>query len=158
MEQPSFPDPENHITRQLSHTPPPRDMAHLPAQPRPNWVPKGSPEPQLRSTTSVGTWTSSVCLIRACQGKRDHLIKYKRERKERRDIRECEGEADYSLIIDASKYNEFFRHGMVTLDKFRVPSCVPSLILLLNLPGVLFTVFVTIKRTIQGCPNQFYSM
>lgn len=69
MEQPSFPEAIR-ANNQISHIHPPKNKAGHPAQPCPNWAPRGPPESQPTTSTTKGTWTSLMCLTRACQGSR----------------------------------------------------------------------------------------
>uniref|UniRef100_A0A8C3ATX3 Osteoclast-stimulating factor 1 n=1 Tax=Cyclopterus lumpus TaxID=8103 RepID=A0A8C3ATX3_CYCLU len=68
MEQPIFlePFPTNH---QMSQIPSRTSTGGHPAQLRPNWAPRGPPESRPTTKPTRGTWTSSMCLTRACQGK-----------------------------------------------------------------------------------------
>lgn len=69
-EQPSFLEPLT-TNPQISRIHPRTNTAGHPPRPRPNWAQGGPPESQPTTSTTRGTWTSSMCLTRACQGKKD---------------------------------------------------------------------------------------
>lgn len=64
---PSFPEALP-ISGQISRILPRRNRAGHPAQHCRNWDPREPPESQLTTNTTRGTWTSLMCLTRACQG------------------------------------------------------------------------------------------
>lgn len=90
MGEPTFPEhlPSSH---QILHIPPQTNRAGGLVQPCPNLAPREPPEPQPTTSTTRGTWTSSMFLIRACLGKTD-LCRIKKQKKG--IVTACVGGAD----------------------------------------------------------------
>lgn len=84
MAEPSFPEPTP-TSKQISHIPPHTNnrgfptcrfpTRRFPTRHFPNWTPNGAAGPRPRTSTTRGTWTSSTCLTKACQGKRGQLVR-----------------------------------------------------------------------------------